>query len=303
VSICRRGETAIRLKYSIFGVPGTSERHNTKAMIFADIELSRRVENAEGRAGAAYTEARAKLQPEVGALWRDMAGAIALFDGPASPVTQTFGLGLRGLVSGDDLNQLERFFFERGAPVHHEISPMADESLWPLLTARGYTPIEFTSLLYRDLIAKPPEMHVIPGIEVRPVREQDKETFVRINLEGWSHVPGLADLLSDLMRVVSMTAGLRCLLAYLDGEPVAAGAINIQNSTALFAGACTIPGARGRGAQRALLAERLRVAKESGCEIAVMGAQSGSGSQRNAERAGFQIAYTRTKWQLNLPSC
>jgi len=29
-----------------------------------------------------------------------------------------------------------------------------------------------------------------------------------------------------------------------------------------------------------------------------MGALPGSGSQRNAERHGFRIAYTRTKWQL-----
>jgi hypothetical protein len=29
----------------------------------------------------------------------------------------------------------------------------------------------------------------------------------------------------------------------------------------------------------------------------MMGALPGSNSQRNAERNGFQIAYTRTKWQ------
>jgi hypothetical protein len=30
----------------------------------------------------------------------------------------------------------------------------------------------------------------------------------------------------------------------------------------------------------------------------MMGAQPGSASQRNAERHGFRIAYTRIKWQL-----
>jgi hypothetical protein len=29
-----------------------------------------------------------------------------------------------------------------------------------------------------------------------------------------------------------------------------------------------------------------------------MGADPGSGSQRNAERQGFRIGYTRTKWKL-----
>ena len=59
--------------------------------------------------------------------------------------------------------------------------------------------------------------------------------------------------------------------------------------------------ARRQGAQLALLEERLRYAASRGCTIGMMGAAPGSGSQRNAERHGFRIAYTRTKWQLNQP--
>ena len=38
-------------------------------------------------------------------------------------------------------------------------------------------------------------------------------------------------------------------------------------------------------------------AAAQGCDIALMGALPGSGSQRNAERHGFRIAYTRIKWK------
>ena len=38
-------------------------------------------------------------------------------------------------------------------------------------------------------------------------------------------------------------------------------------------------------------------AASHGCDLALMGAQPGSGSQRNAERHGFRIAYTRVKWK------
>lgn len=48
----------------------------------------------------------------------------------------------------------------------------------------------------------------------------------------------------------------------------------------------------------ALLESRLRYAAAQGCTVAMMVAQPGSGSQRNSERHGFRIAYTRTKWQL-----
>jgi hypothetical protein len=56
---------------------------------------------------------------------------------------------------------------------------------------------------------------------------------------------------------------------------------------------------RRRGLQSALLQERMRYAFDHGCDLAVMGAEAGSGSQRNAERNGFRIAYTRMKWRLS----
>jgi hypothetical protein len=55
---------------------------------------------------------------------------------------------------------------------------------------------------------------------------------------------------------------------------------------------------RRRGLQALLLQERMRYAFDHGCDIAMMVAEAGSNSQRNAERAGFHIAYTRTKWRL-----
>jgi hypothetical protein len=41
----------------------------------------------------------------------------------------------------------------------------------------------------------------------------------------------------------------------------------------------------------------MRFACEQGCDLAMMVAEPGSNSQRNAQRQGFVIAYTRLKWQ------
>jgi GNAT superfamily N-acetyltransferase len=72
----------------------------------------------------------------------------------------------------------------------------------------------------------------------------------------------------------------------------------MHQGVALFAGAATVPEMRRRGLQTALLAERLRYARLQGCDLAMMVAETGSNSQRNAERQGFRIAYTRFKWRL-----
>ena len=87
-------------------------------------------------------------------------------------------------------------------------------------------------------------------------------------------------------------------LARLEGKAIAAGALCISAGVALLAGACTIPEARRQGAQLALLETRLHYAAERGCDVAMMCAAPGSASQRNAERHGFRIAYTRVKWRL-----
>ncbi len=55
---------------------------------------------------------------------------------------------------------------------------------------------------------------------------------------------------------------------------------------------------RRRGLQSALLEERMRHAFDHGCDLAMMVAEAGSDSQRNAEHKGFRIAYTRMTWRL-----
>jgi hypothetical protein len=74
----------------------------------------------------------------------------------------------------------------------------------------------------------------------------------------------------------------------------------VYDDACVLAGASTIPEGRNQGAQNALLAARLEFAAGRGCKFAIMGAAPGSQSQKNAQRNGFDIAYTRTKWHLSV---
>lgn len=266
---------------------------------FADLALARRLEGAEGRSNARFVESRARVVPDSGACRIEVAGAQAMFDGPASPATQTFGLGMFQLPTDEELDRIEAFFVERGAPVFHEVSPLADEKLVPMLTARGYRPIEFTSVLYRptDLAGlRPGATTEGDAVTVRLVEAADVEVFARTSAAGWSHA-GLGDFILEMARVNAASQGVALFLAELGGRPIATAALSLVDGIAHLAGASTIPDARNRGAQLALLDRRLRYAAAHGCDLALMGALPGSGSQRNAERHGFRIAYTRVKWQ------
>jgi GNAT superfamily N-acetyltransferase len=266
---------------------------------FADIELARRLERAEARGNAGFVEARAKAFPDVGAEWTEVAGAYAMFDGPGSPVTQTFGLGMLEPVTAEHMEQIEQFFRQRGADVFHEVCPLADPSVFALFKERGYHPIEFSNVLYRPISAG---LRLgssrNEAVRVRLIGNEEIDLWAETAFAGWSEFTEVADFLRDLGHVMVRSKSLS-FLAELDGKAIAAGSLSLGDEVALLAGASTIPSARRQGAQFALLEERLRYGAAQGCTIAMMVAQPGSASQRNAERHGFRIAYTRTKWQLS----
>jgi hypothetical protein len=264
-----------------------------------DLALARRLERTEALMNVAFVEARAAVEPERSATWTEVAGAYAMFDGVGSPLTQSFGVGLFDSVGPAEIQALESFFESRGAGVFHEISPLADPSLLGLLNERGYQPIEFTSVLCRPTaVAIEPAGQRDEHIVVRCIDSGEEDLWAQTAAEGWGETAELADFVRKIGRVSARSKGSLCLLAESAGRPIASAALGLGHGMAILAGASTITSARNRGAQRALLQARLQIAAERGCDLVMMGASPGSTSQKNAERQGFRIAYTRIKWQL-----
>ena len=270
--------------------------NNTTLVV--DRALARRLERAEARAGAGFVEARARALPASGAEWIEVAGAFAMFDGADSPMTQTFGLGMFDPVTSAEMERLEAFYRERGAPVDHEVCPLADKSLLALLCERCYSPIEFTSVMFRELREQHAEAPPAHDIVARVADNHERELWARTAAAGWSDSINLGDQLENLMSIAASRNACISFLAERNGEAIAAGALDVEDDIALLAGASTVPRARNLGAQTALLDARLRYAVQAGCGLAMICTEPGSASQRNAERNGFRIAYTRIKWRL-----
>ena len=268
--------------------------------IFSDKTLSQKIERTEARSNADFVESRAKLFPESGADWIEIAGVYAMFDAVDSPTTQTFGLGLFNEITDVEMDKIEAFFKERNAPVFHEVSPLADPAIFPLLNQRGYQPIEFTNVMYQEIASSnsfvPPQNS---QIKTRIIDKNEVDLFAETSTKGWlDEMPEYAEKMLEFSRIGASANGAIPFIAELNDEPMATGTLYIYNDIAILAGASTIPAQRKKGAQTALLEARLRYALENGCSIAVIDAMPGSQSQRNAEKNGFRIAYTRTKWQL-----
>lgn len=267
-------------------------------MPFSDLELARRIERAEGAANAGFVETHAQLNPETNACWQDFGGTYAMFDGPASPVTQTFGLNVFEPAANEQLDQIEAFFTERGAPVFHEVSPLGDQSVLGLLHERGYRPVELSSILVQPLAAFK-ERAAPADVSCRLAHTGEADAWCDASAAGWDEFSEIKEMIRALAVVNFHKPDQICVAAERDGRIIATGAMFVHEGIALLAGASTVPEFRKLGAQNALLDYRLRLAHERGCDLALMATLPGSASQRNAERNGFRIVYTRTKWGKN----
>lgn len=269
---------------------------------FIDLGMAQRLERAEGAVGAGFVEVRQRIAADVGAEWRDFDGTYAMYDGAESPMTQTFGLGLFAPATPERLAAIEGFFSDRGADTQHEVSPLAGVEVLALLVERGYRPSELSTVLVQPL-AGAHDAPPVAGLVARECREGDREPWVATSVAGWTSDPELAAAMEAIARAAIQNPRAVSFLVERDGEPIATGSLAIHDRVALLAGASTLPAHRGLGAQGLLLAARLAEARRRGCELAMMVAAPASTSQRNAERRGFRVAYTRSKWrQLARPA-
>ena len=98
----------------------------------------------------------------------------------------------------------------------------------------------------------------------------------------------------DVGRAIAAMPGALCYLAATEsGQVGAGGAMAVNDNVATLFADGTIPAYRREGMQRELIAARLNEALARGCDLATASTLPGSGSQRNYERMGFQVVYTK----------
>jgi hypothetical protein len=102
-------------------------------------------------------------------------------------------------LSAASLDVIERFFFDRGAPVLHEMSMHAGGAALDLLCARNYRPIEISNVLYRRV--EKPTAEERRNISVRVIGPEESELFASISARGWAHEhPELLGFLLQIFR-------------------------------------------------------------------------------------------------------
>ncbi|MFN8108714.1 MAG: hypothetical protein U0Y82_02555 [Thermoleophilia bacterium] len=134
-----------------------------------------------------------------------------------------------------------------------------------------------------------------PHARTRVCGPEDAETFGATFAAGYELPPPFAGVAAGLVGRSDWT----CVIAEApDGTPMGTGALWMDDGVAWLGMGATVPAMRGRGAQGAVLAARIRLAWDAGChtvttETGARASGAPEASYRNILRAGFTEAGAR----------
>ena len=206
------------------------------------------------------------------------------------------GLGVEEPATEEALDRaIERFTSSKVPRFFLDVSPTARPIfLNDWIGERGLSLFNSWVKLTRDVNPIPQTFTTTRIVEVGSDRAADFGRVVQV-------VFGLPERLSDWAAGLVGRPGRRQFMALEHDKPVGVAALYFEGDWAEFGYAAVLPEARGRGIQAALIAARIRAARESGCrwismETAEETLEKPSYSLRNARKMGFEVAYLRPNY-------
>ena len=204
-------------------------------------------------------------------------------------------MGFAGPVTATQVDTVENFYRQHGVPAQFDVTPLTHDSLTALLHQRGYSMSELNNVMARRIFGGEIWAEEANGVEFRNCAPADVARWTNTMLRGFfpdAPIPAGWDV---LVKPMALIPGAIPTLAWADGNPVAAtgGLVCREWRLLMLAGTSTLKEYRGRGIQTAAIGRRLALAVREGCDLAVVVTRGGTTSQRNAERMGFTLAYSK----------
>ncbi len=263
-------------------------------MQFVDKAFARRLESVEEMPQVFYARVFQKTRPEIGAAEAELCGGHMSFCGLGSPIGRAVGMGLDRPFTGADLDQIEAFYRLHKAPAQVDLCPLHEPAVFETFKERGYAIAELNNVLYRKLEVGETFGSAPSGCEIRRSSADESEAAGAV-VESAFFPEGAPEPFQGLIAPLYQMDGALAFVATVDGKLAACGTglVIPEHRVVALCGAGTLAEYRGRGLQTALLRARMAAAIECGCEFAVIVTQGGTISQRNAERLGFRVAYSK----------
>jgi hypothetical protein len=195
------------------------------------------------------------------------------------------------------LDEVEELY--RGSPFGCElvVAHGDDDALPRACFLRGWSPGNSYAWLHMGapLADTGPEY---PEISIRQPRWDERTAFLEFYLRGFEAPAANFPAAIRNMRHLFDLPELHFLIGSCGGKPAAIGMLCVFGETGLLAAGATLPGQRRHGCHHALLAARIRLARELGCTDIVSYASTGGQSQRNMEQIGLRTVNVTRAWRF-----
>ena len=256
-----------------------------------------------GEIGEAYAAAdlqRAlptELAAALGAQLHMIGGAVVLIMArvPQILLNRVIGLGVAEPATEAMVDQIVDCYRQAGVPPAVQLSPGAQPpELAGWLAARGLQPDDHWIKLVRGVEPLP---DVATDLRVERIGPAQAAAFA----ETFGVVFGLPDPLRIWIECSVGRPGWQHYLAFDGDQPVATGALFVYEQIGWLGVAATLRAHRRRGAQSALIVQRIRDAAALGCRRLVVETDDDTParpnpSTRNLLRLGFEVAYLRPNY-------
>jgi hypothetical protein len=250
-------------------------------------DLIRRVELSEAKRLAACAEA-------AGHEWIEVAGGVAAYCGDKSMMTQCSGVN--GDIALNTFEEILMLYRDRAAAFEFKLSVISIEPLREWVVRRAVALPEFETILVRSIESTGGSD---VDADIREVAPEDAVAYAKRSAEwffsGAEPPPGIVEIIG----ASCVGPAVRTFEGYEDGRAVAGCSVNIAEGVAWLAGAAVSVPYRGKGWQRKLQTFRIELARAAGCDLICQGALPGSVSQQNAQRNGFDVAFTRPTFMVD----
>jgi GNAT superfamily N-acetyltransferase len=256
-----------------------------------DLRLVQRLEATSAIASLDLIRGIQSLDPSTAADGRAFGAGALIAMGAGRYVNRAIGVTTAEL-SAADVDAIEQYFVERDLPSMIELSSWAPNATLAELAQRDYVPKWF-----RSVYALTPTLTFATsraGLRIESVGDEDEGRWLDVFARGFEAEEGEVRVANDeIGRASRIAPNAHTFLAFIDDDVVGCGSVQFVDGIAWLGGAATIPEFRQRGVQAALVAHRLGVAAEAGCELAAVSALSNGPSARNIVRLGFQHVHTQ----------
>ena len=152
--------------------------------------------------------------------------------------------------------------------------------------------------VHAGLIGEVPDA-AVEGLEIRSIEPGEERRWAELFVAGFDIRGPLADAWLRFNPLLARTRGYEQLIARQDGREVGVAAMFTRRRVAWLGAATVLPEARGRGIQRALIADRARRAEAVGCRRIMATADLDGVSAANLAAMGIPRIWSRAEYRFD----